>query len=151
MCIYNIRGQCEVHLIHEKIFIEMNSAVENNYVKFWIEDEMVHGFYKKGCILSLKAAKEIVEARLKLQKGKTYKGLIYVTHIKVMGDDAKKFLAKEGCEGIEKAALVSSSAFMAMLGNVFISFNKPIIPTKLFFNKEDEMKWLKFEELVAQQ
>jgi hypothetical protein len=129
----------------------MNSAVENDHVKFWIEDEVVHGFYKKGCILSLKAAKEVVALRLKLQKGRTYKGLVYVTHIKVVGDDAKKFLAKEGYEGVEKAALVSNSVFMTMLGNVFISFNKPIKPTRLFSNKEDALKWLKIEERVTQQ
>jgi hypothetical protein len=129
----------------------MDSAVENNHVKFWIEDDVLHGYYKKDCILSLKAAKEVVALRLALQKGKTYKGLVYITHVKVVGEDAKQFLAKEGYEGVEKAALVSSSVFMTILGNIFISFNKPIRPTRLFSNKEDAVKWLKLEERVIQQ
>jgi hypothetical protein len=121
----------------------MNDSVENDYVKFWFEEGIIHGYYKKDCIISLKAAKEIVGLRLKFQQGKTCKGLIYITHIKMVTADAKEYLAKEGYEGIEKAALISSSFFTTVIGNVFISINKPIRPTRLFRKKEDALEWLK--------
>jgi hypothetical protein len=126
----------------------MENSVENGHIKFWMEDGILHGFYKKGCILSLKAAKEVVEMRLKYQQGEGCKALMYITHISAITPEAKEYLSKEGSEGIEQAALVSSSLFTIFLGNLYIKLNKPISPTRLFKEKKDAVEWLKSKEVL---
>ncbi len=118
--------------------------VENQHVQLWIEDGIVHGIYKKNCIITLEVAKEIVALRLKLQAGKSYPGIAYMLEgNSVFTPEARKFLAKEGYEGATRVALVTTSLARAVIANVFITIDKPPKPTKLFVSKEKALQWLK--------
>jgi hypothetical protein len=120
-------------------------AVENNQVLFWLEEGILHFVYKKDCILSIENVKELVQMRLSYQEGEVYKALVYLSLIKTVTPEARQYLAKEGSTGISKAALIIKNPFTTMLGNLYISFNKPLVTTKIFTNKEHGLKWLKKE------
>ncbi len=118
--------------------------VENQHVQLWIEDGIVHGIYKKNCIITLEAAKEIVALRLQLQAGKLYPGLAYMLEgNSVYTPEARKYLATEGYAGATKVALVTTSLMKAVIANIFIAIDKPLKPTKLFASKEKALQWLK--------
>ena len=118
--------------------------VENQHVQIWLEDGIVHGIYKKNCIITLEAAKEIVSLRLKLQAGKLYPAIIYMLDgDSVFTPQARKYLAKEGYEGVTKAVLITTSLARAVIANVFITIDRPLKPTKLFTSKEKGLQWLK--------
>ena len=121
----------------------MADFIENEHIKIWIEDEIVHGLYKKSAIIGLKAAQDVVALRLKIQNGKSYKGIAYTSHMGVVSPEARKYLAAAGYEGIEKAAIITNSHMSNLIGNLFILSNKPPKPTRLFKNVEDAVKWLK--------
>lgn len=123
----------------------MVDPIENNVIKLWLEDDVIHLVYKRDCIISLDAAKEIVRMRLEYQKGLSYKGIAFISLIKTVTPEARQYLAKEGSNGVTKVALIVSSSFTTILGNLFVSINKPLVPTKLFSTKEEGMKWLKNE------
>lgn len=117
--------------------------VENQYIKIWMEDDIVCGYYKKSAMLGLEGAKAAVNLRLEFQKGKIYKGLVFVSHVKVLTPEARKYLSAAGYIGVEKAAIIANSPITILLGNLFILIDKPPKPTKLFKDKEDAIKWLK--------
>jgi hypothetical protein len=117
--------------------------VENQYIQIWMEDDIVCGCYKKSALLGLEGAKAAVDLRLKFQNGKSYKGLAFITHVKVLTPEARKYLSEAGYIGVEKAAIIANSPIAILLGNLFILINKPPKPTKLFKDKEDAIKWLK--------
>lgn len=119
----------------------MNS-VENDFIKFWIEEDILFFTYKKDILVTLDVAKAVVKLRLECQKGKTYKAVMIMTPINFT-PEARKYLAVEGLEGIEKGALVSKSPVTTVLGNFYMMVNKPIKPIKLFNNKDEAVRWLR--------
>jgi hypothetical protein len=121
----------------------MIDFVENEHVKIWIEDDIVHGLYKKNSIIGLKAAQDIVEMRLKFQKGKIYKGIAYTSHMGMISPEARKYLAEAGYQGVDKVAVITNSHISNLIGNLFILINKPPKPTRLFKDVKDAIEWLR--------
>ncbi len=118
--------------------------VENQNIQFWIEDGILHGLYKKNCMVTLEAAKEIVKLRLSMQGDKTYPCIAYLLEGEgVFKSDARKFLAIDGYIGVEKLAIITTSSVKAVIANVFITIDKPIKPTRLFTSKQKALLWLK--------
>jgi hypothetical protein len=97
--------------------------------------------YKKQSIITLKAAEEIVAQRLEWQEGEIYNGIAYVDNIELITPEAKAYMAATGFKGMNYLALIVNSKFKTLLGNLFITFDKPIIPTRMFQRKEDALKW----------
>jgi hypothetical protein len=120
-------------------------AAENGYISLWIENEVLFGLYKKDCILGLEAAKEVVALRKNLTKGVSYLSLVYITHIKVVTKEARKYLANHANEELLKLAIITNSGFSKILGNIFLTIDRPKTPTRLFTNKEEAFVWLKKE------
>jgi hypothetical protein len=123
-----------------------HGIVENDYVKLWIEDGILVILYKKDSVIGLNAAKEIMALVKKIRKGISYPVLSYNKNIKAISKEAREFFAtKEGCEGLVKGAIVVDSGFSKIIGNLFLSVNKPVIQGKLFTNKEEAIEWLNQE------
>lgn len=117
--------------------------VENDHIKIWKEGEILYALLKKNSILSLNAAKEMVALRLSYMDNKPHKAILFMSNAAIINADARKFLASDaGYEGLIKIALVANSQMNSMIGNLFISLNKPKIPTKLFKDKEGALEWL---------
>lgn len=50
---------------------------------------------------------------------------------------------EEAIDGIEKIALISDSLFTTFLVNTYFKIKQPKVPTKIFNNKEEALRWLK--------
>lgn len=119
-----------------------NILFENENTITKIENGILIGSFTKK-IVDLTTAENAVKDRLKATKGKSYPILIDIRNIKSTTKTARQFLASEkGCEGIISAAIFINSSVGSMIGNFFIFFNKPLVPTKLFSNKKEAMEWL---------
>jgi hypothetical protein len=117
-------------------------SVENAYVTVWIEDDVIVILYKKGAVIGLEAAKEIVALCEELAQGVVYPPLIYVKHLKVVSVQARRYFASIGHPHLRGAVMVDSG-FSRILGNMFFMVDKPAIPLKMFTDKEAAMKWIK--------
>lgn len=120
----------------ENILFENESAITK------IENGVLIGTFMKE-IVDLTIAEIAVKGRLKATEGKSYPILIDIRNIKNSTKTARQFLASEkGYEGIISAAIFINSSVGSMIGNFFILFNRPLVPTKLFSNKKEAMEWL---------
>ncbi|MCH2044923.1 MAG: STAS/SEC14 domain-containing protein [Saprospiraceae bacterium] len=71
------------------------------------------------------------------------KNLLLFDASKVKGASKEFRQASTKNRGYTKAiAIVVGSAILKILVNIFISFNKPEYPTKMFTKKEDAVQWL---------
>jgi hypothetical protein len=121
----------------------MEEFVENDHVKIWKEGDIVNVLYKPGSIWGIKAAKEAVALRLKFTEGKIYKAIAYIANVRTATPEAREYLSSaEAYEGVNKVAIVTHAPISTLLGNLFISINKPPKPTRLFKSKEEALKWL---------
>ncbi|MBC7450215.1 MAG: hypothetical protein H7259_01860 [Cytophagales bacterium] len=116
---------------------------EDKEFQMWLQDGVLHLIYKKDIIITLEVAKRIVSTRLLLQEGTSYPGIAYMNEFTVATPEARKFLAKEGYEGVVKAAVITYSKIRTVIVSMFIMFDKPLKPTRIFTNREDALKWLK--------
>jgi hypothetical protein len=118
--------------------------VENAFITSWIEDGILFALYKKDAVIGLQAAKELVALRKNISKGASYPCLIYIKNIKAMSKEARTYFAgQEATEGIIKGAFVTDSTFTMVMGNLFLTLDKPLVPSKLFTNKKEAIEWLK--------
>jgi hypothetical protein len=63
--------------------------------------------------------------------------------LKSVSKDAREYLANEGTALVKAGALVISSLLTEMIGNIFLSVNKPKVPTRLFLDEATAIAWLK--------
>lgn len=123
------KGTCEVHEFY------------HSYM--WIEDNIIFGKYKPDLVINLKIAKEIVTDRKKVSKGISRSFLIDITGLLSVDAPARKYMAgADACEFLNAGAVYTPNKLLAFLGNAWILLDKPLVPAKIFSNKEAALKWL---------
>lgn len=112
------------------------------YVLIRNEGDLLYCKYADDLHLSLDVAKFCVETRFTLSKGKAYPLLIDMKGIKSTTQEAREYMASIGTIFVTAGALITGSPFNRMIGNIFLTINKPPVPTKLFNTEENARKWL---------
>ncbi|MDQ3048393.1 MAG: hypothetical protein M3R27_12660 [Bacteroidota bacterium] len=83
------------------------------------------------------------EAAYELTKGEKYLKIVDATSNASASKDARDYAAKiKPGDGRIAEALVITSTATKILGNLYINFNKPKIPTRIFSSEEKALEWL---------
>ncbi len=94
--------------------------------------------------IDVQHVKEIVDAIEKLGKGKIYPLLMIVGEYTLPTPEARAYIATAESDPYASAeAYVVKSLSQKLVGNVFLSFNKPARPTKIFNSEDKAIEWLK--------
>lgn len=113
------------------------------YVYYEIRDRILIATYKKGLRINLAMAKQIVQDRLAFTGNKPMVALVYNLGVISMDKEARDFLSSPpGNRGLKAGAIVLNSVFSITLSNFFLSVNRPNIPSKIFRNTGEALKWL---------
>ncbi len=97
-----------------------------------------------GAEIEVEHAKENREATLNLTNNEKHLLIVDARSINVyVSKEARSYSAEFEAGGpcIAKAFIVNSVA-NRLIGNFYINFNKPKVPTKLFSNEEKAIEWL---------
>jgi hypothetical protein len=120
------------------------NEIENDFIKLWIENNIVYGRYKPNTVVDLSAATKIVNDRLTLSNGRDYPTLSFIDDLKSVSKEARDFFSKgDGIKHMEKLALLTRSPISKMLGNFWLQISKPTVATRLFTSETDAINWLK--------
>ena len=132
-------------MTESQIAFEANiQKVETPYITLWLDDEgFLCGQYANDVHLTLDIAISIVESRIYFAKGRSYRLLIDMRGIKSTTRDARKYMATIGATLVTAGALITGSPINRALGNIFLTIDKPLVPTKLFTNETSARQWLK--------
>jgi hypothetical protein len=105
--------------------------IENDFVKLWIEDGIVHEYFKVERI-TLEMAKKIVEDRLKLSNGVTMPAFVYSNKVKTMDKDARDFfVSEEALRYLSASAMLIDNYVTFMVGKLFLAFSKPALKVEI--------------------
>lgn len=119
-------------------------SIENEYVKFWIENGVMYGRYKPHVSIDLAAAKKISNDRISLANNTDYPFMGFLDGLSSASKEARDFFSHgDGIRHMKKLALLTNSPINKMVGNFFLAINKPAVPTRLFTSNEDALNWLK--------
>ena len=98
----------------------------------------------KGKVLDLKEAQNDFEVASKLLDYKKVPVLANSSQALEHTKEARAFYAsKEIGEKITAMAVLVDSTAMKLIANLFISFYKPLFPTKLFTSERSAVQWIK--------
>jgi hypothetical protein len=122
----------------------VDKKVVTPYITLWMDDE---GFlcarYADGLHLTLETATSIVESRIFFAKGNSYPVLVDMRGIKSTTKKAREYMATMGSTLVIAGALITGSPWNRTLGNLFLTIDKPQVPTRLFTNELNARLWLK--------
>lgn len=121
----------------------MNPELETRYIKLRKEDGILFGSFSKNIRIDIDIAKECVQTRINFSQGINYPCLIDMREVRSATKEAREYLADEGSKLIKAGALLIGSAVTRAIGNIFLTINKPPVPTKLFTDENEAKLWLK--------
>lgn len=111
--------------------------------EIWYEDGIVYQVFGPGTVLNIDLARQVVSERLKVSNGVSSPIFIDLTNVFYTDTKARKYMAtKEAVQYIIAGAFLLDNEIMKLAGNIFIQIDKPLIPTKLFTDKDKALLWL---------
>lgn len=117
--------------------------IESAFYEIWCEDGVVFSVYKKDTILSLEVSKLSVRDRLKVSNNRPMPFCCDLRNVVTTDTKARKYMAsKEAVEYLTAGAFLIDNEIMRLEGNIFIKIDKPLVPAKLFTDKEKALTWL---------
>lgn len=115
---------------------------ESPYITMYMEGRVLICKYAANLHLSLDIAKSCVESRIFFTKGTDTLLLIDMTGIKSTTREARHYMATVGATKVIAAALMTGSFVNRTLASIFLTLNKPPVPTRLFNDPGKAMQWL---------
>lgn len=117
---------------------------EDSYIKMWFQGDIFYGEYKKDVYIDLPTAQFIVQKRIELCGDKNYPAIGKFEGKFTFSKEARDFVGTEyGNRNMTKLAIMTPSTVSKTVGNWYLTLSKPYIPTRLFTNEEEAIKWLK--------
>ena len=121
---------------------------ENDSCKMWLEDGIVTIQYKENAVLDLPLLKTIVKNRIDLAENiprpillEPSKGLYWTKEAKAYGAKKEALLLTTAW------GIVNSNTVVMISINSFLTFYKPLVPVKIFSEREKAIRWLqKFKQ-----
>lgn len=119
------------------------NEVATPYIRMWIDEQIMYCKYADDLMLSLDIARSCVEARIHFSRGKSYPVVVDMRGLKSATREAREYLATIGVTLVKAGALITGSKFNMALGNLFLTIDKPQVPTRLFTSEEKARQWAK--------
>ncbi len=121
------------------------NAIEITCYWTWMGDDgIARTKIKPGSSITIEHASENSKAVTSLFKDKKFPLLVDSRDIRSMTKEARELFSTHGRETkINSMAVVIKSPISRVIGNFFLGINNPPVPTRLFDNPEDALKWLK--------
>jgi hypothetical protein len=91
---------------------------------------------------TLQQAKELLDAYIKVTNGIKTPHLFTVTKLSIMETEVMEFIKNTANKHGKADAFVIHSLPQKILGNAYIRFQTPQIPTKFFSSEEKAIEWL---------
>ncbi|MBI3509553.1 MAG: hypothetical protein HY064_02745 [Bacteroidetes bacterium] len=122
---------------------DQSEKLETPFMTIWKEDGILHCVFNEGLDMDLPTAKYCVKTRIEFSGGKDYPCFINMKGLRKASKEARDYMGKEGAELIKAGALLTGNPLTKMFGNIFLTLNKPKVPTKLFSDETAALTWLK--------
>lgn len=124
--------------------VEMKESYqENDFCRMWISNGILIVEYKPGLVMNVEVAKQMVSDRLKFSNGISRPVLLDGRNFVSMDRATMKYYkTKEVVQCITAGAFLTGNALTCLAGNIFLTLEKPLVPTKLFSDEKKALEWL---------
>lgn len=125
----------DVKILHEVLIPSAKITIR--------EDDIVVFDLSEDQKISVQDVKDMTDVIGKWGKGKKYYNLILMPDLGNIPFDVRQYTASEERSRYSKAdAFVISSIAMQVIGNFYLQFHKPFLPTRIFNDEQAALDWL---------
>jgi len=121
----------------------MKKSHENPYAIYLLSHELLHIIYKKGPCIDLKAARIIVNDRMKLQEGRELPILCDIREVRKVNKPARDYFAREGSLWIKALAFLIDPPVTDTISNFYMGTHSQKVLTKSFTQKSKALAFLR--------
>jgi len=105
-------------------------------------DGIIQTVIKDDCDVRISDAELLMDAYLKLGKGKKIPHLIVFGEFAMADRSVLEYMAEEANAYGKADAVVITSMAHKILANFYLKFQKPSVPTKFFKAEDEAVEWL---------
>lgn len=116
--------------------------VENDFIKFWIEDGILYSQFKKPIIINMEKIKALIELRTEISAGEKQYWCYDFKNIESYDKEARDYAEIYGQEDLYACAAIFNSHIAKFTLNTFMILKTPLIPLKGFTKKQEAVNWL---------
>ena len=122
-----------------------DNAITTRVNKIWLDsNNIIRINTEQGANVVLEDVEAVKAACLKVRVHNKHPILSDVRGLKSVTQEARKKSADESIEEYTSAfGILVDSPITQIMGNFFVNFTKPPFPTKMFFNENKAIAWLK--------
>ena len=120
----------------------MEKPIENNFVKFWFENDILFSKFQEDTVLDLDSIKQVIEMREKISGGQKQYWLYDITTLKNVTKEVRDYAERYGQDYLYCIAVLVNSHITKFLFNSYLKLNKPDFPCLFFTEKEKATEWL---------
>lgn len=120
----------------------MVKKVENDFICFWFENEILISSFKDNTLLDIDKVKEAIDIREKISEGKKQFWLYDISNLKNVNKEVRDYAEEHGQNYLAATAVLIDSHVAKFIFNAYLKLNKPKIPFMFFLDKEKATSWL---------
>ena len=118
-------------------------VIETSTIKCWLRrDGIIHSEIKNNAIVNLEHAIQNINAHWEAGQKVKRPVLAEISGLNGADKNARQYAKENSHKTMSAIALLSKNKIGIIIGNFFISYDKPKLPTKMFYSKKDAIKWL---------
>jgi hypothetical protein len=117
--------------------------LENNLIRYWIENGILYSEFKQKIDLNVENVKEFISLRHEISNKKNQYWCMDFENLRSFPKDAQQYTEIYGQEYISAAGVVVSSHVSKFIFNSFALSKTSVVPLQMFSDKEEAVKWLK--------
>jgi hypothetical protein len=119
-----------------------SDVIDFGHSTICIEDGIIRHTYSKNPI-KIDLAKQLVKDRLTVCNGVIRPALIDIRNMSTIDKESRQYLAsQEAVTFLSATALLAENFLTKITGNIFMTFEKHLVPTKLFTDENEALEWL---------
>lgn len=116
--------------------------LENDFIKFWIENGILFSRFKQATELNIDTVKETIEMREKISGGQYQYWLYDITNLKTVTKEARNYATQYGEDFIYANAVLVNSYISKFIFTTYLKLSKPAFPFLCFTKREKAVEWL---------
>jgi hypothetical protein len=118
------------------------TELENEFIRFWVVDGILHSEFKCEVIVDLYKVKQLIEARHAISANVKQYWCYDVSKGKGFPKESRDYVEIYGQEFLFASAVIINSHTQKFLFNTFLKLKKSQIPFQAFTNKQKAVEWL---------
>jgi hypothetical protein len=118
-------------------------VLENDSIKYWVEDDILFSEFKKETNLTLESVNQLIRLRHKISNNKKQYWCLDLKNVKSYPKEVREYANIHGQDFLHACAAIQHSHVSRFILNSFLKIHKPVIPLKGFNKKEAAISWLK--------